>query len=80
MKSYTVILLQWMIWSAFTLSEWLSRHDKRQYKVLMFCVFLYLALLLGKTIMKSWRKTIFVTGLSITLYSCMYFVFYSLHI
>lgn len=80
MKTYSVILLQWMIWSGFTLSDWLSRHDKGQYKVLMFLVFLYLALILGKTVIKSWRKTILITGVSITLYSCMYFAYQSIYI
>lgn len=73
MKVYVVILLQLIIWSGYTLLEWLSQHDQLMYNVLMFFVFFYLAIQIGNTIMKSVKMTIFITTLSLSLYASVHF-------
>ncbi|WNS77015.1 hypothetical protein RRV45_08535 [Bacillus sp. DTU_2020_1000418_1_SI_GHA_SEK_038] len=73
MKVYTALLLQLIIWSGYTFIEWLSKYDQLIYKVLMFFVFLYLAIIIGNYIVKSAKKTFFVTALSLTLYGSFHF-------
>ncbi|MFE8695347.1 hypothetical protein ACFYKT_03120 [Cytobacillus sp. FJAT-53684] len=73
MKVYTALLLQLIIWSGYTFIEWLSKYDQLIYRVLMFFVFFYLAIIIGNTIMKSVRKTFFVTSLSLVLYGSFQF-------
>ncbi|XJZ28349.1 hypothetical protein ACF5W4_06030 [Bacillota bacterium Lsc_1132] len=73
MKMYIIIILQFMIWSAYTLIEWLSQHDQLVYKVIMFFVFFYLAFLLGRKMTESPAKALFVTTLSLSIYSSFHF-------
>lgn len=73
MKVYTALLLQLMIWSSYTFIEWLSKYDQLIYKVLMFFVFFYLAIIIGNYIIKSIKKTFFVTALSLSLYGSFHF-------
>lgn len=73
MKVYVVVLLQLIIWSGYTLLEWLSQHDQLIYNVLMFFVFFYLAIQIGNMIMKSAKMTIFITTLSLSLYASVHF-------
>lgn len=69
MKVYTVVLLQLIIWSGYTLIEWLSKHDHPLYNVIMFVVFFYLAIVIGNYIMKSAKKTFLVTIISLAIYA-----------
>nr|WP_083402415.1 hypothetical protein [Bacillus sp. MUM 116] len=73
MKVYVVMLLQFMIWSGYTLIEWLSKHDQLVYKVIMFFVFFYLAYLIGNSITKSSRKTLFLTAVSLVIYTSIHY-------
>ncbi|MDR6998066.1 hypothetical protein J2Y67_000493 [Neobacillus niacini] len=73
MRVYVVMLLQFIIWSGYTLIEWLSKHDQLVYKVIMFFVFFYLAYLIGDSITKSSRKTLFLTGLSLVIYTSIHY-------
>ena len=73
MKSYVVIILQFTIWSGYTFIEWVSTRDQLIYKVIMFFVFFYLAFLLGRKITKSAPKALFVTSLSLTMYTSFHF-------
>ena len=68
MKEYTVVLLQLIIWSGYTFIEWLSKHDHPLYNVIMFIVFFYLAVVIANYIMRSARKTILATLLSLLIY------------
>ncbi|MBP2239967.1 hypothetical protein J2Z40_000520 [Cytobacillus eiseniae] len=68
MKVYTTLLMQLIIWSGYTFIEWLSKYDQLHYKILMFFVFFYIAIILGNSIMKSVKKTFFITSVSLTLY------------
>ncbi|WP_445488498.1 hypothetical protein [Niallia sp. 03133] len=68
MKIYTAILLQLILWSGYSVIEWLSKHDLVIYKILMFGVFLYLAVTVGNYIIKSPRKTMFATFVSLAIY------------
>jgi hypothetical protein len=74
MKVYVVVILQLIIWSGYTLLEWLSQHDQFIYNVIMFFVFFYLAIQIGNFIIKSAKKTIFITTLSLSLYASFHFV------
>lgn len=67
------MLLQFIIWSGFTLIEWLSKHDQLIYKVFMFFVFFYLAFLIGNRITNSKRKTFFLTVLSLAIYTSIHY-------
>ncbi|EWG11781.1 hypothetical protein [Cytobacillus firmus] len=69
MKIYTALLLQMLIWSGYTLIEWLSKYDLLIYKVIMFFVFFYLAINIGNWVIKSAKKTIMVTIMSLSLYA-----------
>ncbi|WP_026692187.1 hypothetical protein [Peribacillus kribbensis] len=68
MKTYIVFLFQTMVWSGYSLAEWLSSHDRIIYKTTMFIIFCYLALMIGKTILKSNRRTLLITCLSLVSY------------
>lgn len=68
LKVYTVIILQLMLWSGYSITEWLSRHDLILYKICMFIVFFYLAITIGNYIVKSPRKTMFATFISLGIY------------
>lgn len=68
MKVYTALLLQLMIWSGYTFIEWLSRYDQPIFNVLMFFVFFYLAVIIGNYIMRSPKKTLMITVLSLSVY------------
>ncbi len=73
LKVYTVLLLQSIIWSGYTLMEWLSKHDHPIYNGIMFMVFFYLAIIIGNYIMKSARKTFLITILSLVIYVSFHF-------
>lgn len=73
MKTYLVVILQFIIWSGYTFIEWLSKHDQLTYKVIMFFIFFYLAFLLGRKITESAAKALFVTSFSLVLYSSFHF-------
>jgi hypothetical protein len=73
MRMYVVIILQLIIWSAFTLIEWMSKHDQLLYKVIMFFVFFYLAFVLCNRFTKSTAKTLFITALSLMLYTSIHY-------
>ncbi|WLR53645.1 hypothetical protein LC048_14050 [Mesobacillus subterraneus] len=68
MKLYTVLLLQLIIWSGYSLIEWLSKHDHPIYNGIMFLVFFYLAIIIGNNIVKSAKQTFFITVLSLAIY------------
>ncbi|CAH0345927.1 hypothetical protein BCI9360_02231 [Bacillus sp. CECT 9360] len=69
MKNYIVFLFQIIVWSGYTVVEWLSDHDRMLFKVLMFLVFCYLASYIGKAILKSNRSTILITCTSLISYA-----------
>ncbi|WP_077247701.1 hypothetical protein [Bacillus sp. FJAT-27225] len=73
MKVYVALVLQFMVWSGYTLTEWLSKHDHPLYNFLMFLIFLNLGLTICNKIVSSWRKTIFVTVFSLGLYAAFHF-------
>lgn len=72
-KGYIVIILQLMIWSGYTVIEWLSKHDQSLFNWLMFLVFVYMAFVVGNYVLKSTRKTLFITMISLFLYSALHF-------
>ncbi len=74
MRIYTVMIIQFMIWSGFTLIEWLSTNDWFIYKLIMFFIFFYLAISIGDYMLRSSRKTIAITVLSLSSYSTMHVV------
>ncbi|KAA9026026.1 hypothetical protein F4V44_09090 [Niallia endozanthoxylica] len=78
MRAYMVIIIQLMIWSGFTYIEWLSRFDWYIYKMIMFFIFFYLAIVIGNWIIHSTRKTMMITFISLSLYSFLHIVLLSL--
>jgi hypothetical protein len=79
MRSYTVILLQLIIWSGYSLIEWLSKHDQALYNILMFLVFFYLAIMIGNFIIRSAKKTFLLTMISLSLYSTFHLTMFFFH-
>ncbi|TYR98400.1 hypothetical protein FZC84_14595 [Rossellomorea vietnamensis] len=73
MKNYIAFLLQLIIWSAFSVAQWLSGKDHIEYKWIMFIVFFYLGYLIAKKIVNSSKVTFIVTLISL-------FTFFSLKI
>ncbi|MGE7764332.1 hypothetical protein [Peribacillus sp. NPDC096540] len=71
LKNYLVILFQLIVWSGYTLVEWLSVNDRLVFKVFMFLVFSYLAIYIGKMILKSNKRTMLVTVISLLCYGVM---------
>ncbi|MGN1401866.1 MAG: hypothetical protein ACI4XL_10220 [Bacillus sp. (in: firmicutes)] len=74
MKSYTVFLIQLMVWSGYTVAEWLSRHDRWVFKALMFVLFLQMALYIGNSILKAKSKTAIVTVTSLGVYGGIHLI------
>ena len=68
MKRYIVFMLQWIVWSGYTLAEWLSRHDKWLFKAIMFALFFQLAVLIAQKVLKTKLQTGAVTMLSLAAY------------
>ena len=68
MKLYTVIVLQWIVWSGYSMAEWLSVHDRMLYKTIMFLLFLQIALHIARMILKGTKRTSIVTLLSLLSY------------
>ncbi|WP_059169991.1 hypothetical protein [Bacillus sp. FJAT-27445] len=79
MKMYVVFLIQFIIWSGYTLTEWLSKHDHPLYNVLMFLVFFYLAIIIGENFIQSSRKALFITVFSLGLYASFHFILSYFH-
>lgn len=74
MKSYAVFLLQWIIWSGYSLADWLSGQDRWVYKAVMFIVFLQLALYIGRLVLNSYVKTSLLTIMSLITYGIAHFL------
>lgn len=72
MRNYMVVLIQLIIWSGYTLTEWLSKHDESLYNVLMFGVFMYIAVISGNYIVGSKKTTICLTALSLCIYGLIH--------
>ncbi|BDG34990.1 hypothetical protein HT574_02330 [Parageobacillus sp. VR-IP] len=75
MKEYVAFLLHMMIWSSFSLIEWLSGRDRPFFKGMMLCVFLYMAFLLARKLGLRTRKAFWTTALTaVTYFTCQHFV------
>ncbi len=73
MYRYIVFLLQMMLWSGYTVAEWISRRDHIEYKWLMFIIVLYLALVIGKRFIHSKQEITIITIVSLSsFYICRY--------
>ncbi|MDQ0198435.1 hypothetical protein J2S10_001576 [Neobacillus ginsengisoli] len=67
------MILQFIVWSGYSLIEWLSKHDQLIYKVIMFFIFFYLAFLIGNKVTKAPRQTLFLTALSLVIYTSIHY-------
>ncbi len=67
------MILQFIVWSGYSFIEWMSKHDQLVYKVIMFFVFFYLAFLIGNRVTNSARKTLFITALSLVIYTSLHY-------
>ena len=68
MKSYVAVLLQMMIWSGYSLAEWLSNHDRPGYNMGMFLIFVFLAFNIAKYVVKSTKASLIITGATLSFY------------
>ncbi|PFG06880.1 hypothetical protein [Bacillus sp. es.034] len=66
MKSYIAFLVQMILWSVFSIAEWISEKDHIEYKWIMFVLFFYLAFMAARKIVQSRRLTLFITSFSLT--------------
>ena len=71
MKNYLVILFQLIVWSGYTLAEWLSANDRLVFKVCMFFIFSYLAVYIGKIFLKTNKQTLLITVISLGCYGAL---------
>ncbi|WP_066140082.1 hypothetical protein [Lederbergia lenta] len=76
MKKYVALILQLIIWSGYTLAEWLSGKDHLVSKIVLFVVFFYLAFLLARILLKSNKITLWITIFSLTTYGMINMVLY----
>lgn len=74
MRNFIVILIQLIIWSMYSLLEWLSKHDDILYNILLFFVFIFISTQIGNKITKSTKVTILLTLVSLCIYGCLQFV------
>ncbi|RST60894.1 hypothetical protein D5F11_006005 [Siminovitchia terrae] len=79
MKKYVALLLQLMVWSGFTLVEWLSGRDHILAKAILFSVFFYLAFLITRMIVKSNKTTFFITITSLGTYAGIHLLLNTLY-
>lgn len=78
MKEYVVFLLQMMIWSSFSLVEWLSGRDRPLFRGMLLCIFLYLAFLLARKFGLRTKKALLTTlATAVVYFSCQHFVWES---
>jgi hypothetical protein len=68
MKEYVVFLFQMLIWSAFSLIEWLSARDRPIFKGMLFIIFIYIAFLLALRFRLRRKKAFWTTIVSIMIY------------
>lgn len=72
MNYYIVCLFQLFLWSGFSLALWLSNKDHLLYKTLLFLIFVYFALLIGKRYLSNWKQVWLMVVISLIAY-------YSIH-
>jgi hypothetical protein len=71
MREYLVFLIQTLIWSAFSIVEWLSARDRPFFKGMLLCVFLYIGFLLAQKMGLRTRKALLTTIVTFIVYfSC----------
>ena len=75
MKSYIAFLVQMILWSVFSIAEWISEKDHLEYKWIMFVLFFYLAFVAAKKIVQSRKLTLFITSFSLTCFFAFKVVF-----
>jgi hypothetical protein len=68
MKGLVVISLQNIIYSGFLMVEMLSQQDRIYAKVLLFCVFLYLAFFIANAYGYSTKRAIKITFASLSVF------------
>ncbi|OLS41950.1 hypothetical protein [Bacillus sp. MRMR6] len=73
MRIYLTVILQFIIWSGFTLIEWLSNHDQLIYKVMMFFIFFYIAFIIANKLVQSIGKSFFITTSSLLIYTSIHY-------
>lgn len=72
MKYYIVCMYQLILWSGYSLAVWLSQKDHIFYKSLLFLMFVYFALLIGKKYLITWKSAWMTAFISLGCY-------YSIH-
>jgi hypothetical protein len=77
MKEYVVCLTQSLIWSAFSLVEWLSARDRPFFKGMLLCVFLYIAFLFAQKMGLRTKKALFTTIMTLIVYFSFQQLFWS---
>ncbi|RAK23205.1 hypothetical protein B0I26_101159 [Anoxybacillus vitaminiphilus] len=78
MKEYVVFVTQSLIWSAFSLVEWLSARDRPFFKGMLLCVFLYIAFLLAQKMGLCTKKALFTTIMTLIVYFSFQQLFWGL--
>lgn len=61
MRVYVIILVQFLIWSSFSIASWVSNQDGIKSKSILFLVFSYLAFWVATTIGLTKGKALFTT-------------------
>ncbi|PAQ14497.1 hypothetical protein CD798_10580 [Bacillaceae bacterium SAOS 7] len=63
MAYYIVFIIQWMIWSFYSLARWLSKGDSAEFHWLLFLMFFYLCVVVARKLLdhkRSYMMTVMI--------------------
>jgi hypothetical protein len=61
MKNYTVVIIQFLIWSLYSIVEWVSRSDGYKSKIILLFIFSYFAFLTASKFGFTRRRAVLTT-------------------
>ncbi|MDF0725350.1 hypothetical protein PY093_01335 [Cytobacillus sp. S13-E01] len=68
MRVYMILLIQFLIWSSYTVALWVSKQDGIKSKLILFIVFSYLAYWVATSMGLSKRNASFATIISLAIF------------
>ncbi len=68
MKKYTVIIIQVLIWSLYSIVEWVAKYDGFKSKIILLLIFSYFAFLAASKIGLSRKQSICTTILTLLVF------------
>ncbi|MDQ0214801.1 hypothetical protein J2S13_001198 [Oikeobacillus pervagus] len=75
MVIYVVFLIQLLVWSCYSIAEWLSKGDHTLYQWVMFIIFIYIGGIIANKFIQSIKLVGIVTISSLLFYFCLRYLF-----